>query len=1024
MNSKVGGNSRFSSDTHNTAIESQSTPKTDKNRHQETTVHSQLNRKKHHTVILPGVKFGLLSQEVPGASPPNEEMQHRMRMRMKRKKRRRLRALKRISESKTDHNTQTDGLIRNPESLKTSSVEQRLTSAPKESEMKSSFSEAHTTNPASSSLRSPEKSKRNPLLSKQSKNSKKQEVFTDSYSPSSLKRPKRIPLNNDNGDTNRFSSLEITLKSKILSLNPLPKSSSTGLSSSSIDEMPAVDMLSNFFQHAGLASATTIETNRKLEQDDVRNPRNEIPKKSTQETRRPVQQKHAYIENARQEKRDQSDDDYELKLLEFQKKAIEEEEKKLKEQFGGPERQKIEVNKESRLGQLNRKNDEKEKEVQLLFEEFSKTDKQNGNNHLKPSTLEQSGNEGVDGNDSGQRRKMSKSKDDRIIKKQRTINAGGNSGNDDEITEVAFYEKQDDITNQNKNNDGLTKSKKTNDSKEWKITEGKHFETKGKISLPSNSDNDTSNILMDNNIINKTKDDQSAMSLREPVKLSADQIDRKQTQNKNEKHNSERLEDDMENEDLMESKQKQFRKKSKSKIEVDIPEEHNAELQIEKYREKERNAINTDSTESNQGKKSTDDVGVDIDVVSDDTNLPIFTEIKDKEQEVSKRINANVGKKESESLNKEKKKEMADYVDSDTEMSDNNNKSNSNNSDSNSNSSKYVDNNNNNSSKINNSKKSDSNNDGSMKLQQIIDDEDDNVMLHDNRLMYILTGEGAKPPKQKNTEPSNNREAEKIQIKQINNDVRLNNEKPLVQRQIIINKGLKSKVEEMHNRILNAHNRVSQELEQMEQELSTKFETLQKSMSMAKTLTASIDNKINNSVLSVMKLATSSAKQAKTKLDLVQKAAAALNNIEEKIGANETRNFAKKLKDKLPDLSAQKNNTYQKILAINSVITKMDGARLLALDKANTSYNSKAEIENSMSKVAGSVLDELKSTEKELSDDTEMEIEDEIEADRKIRDAKTRNYKAAVKTAQALEKIEGYLKQLENDENRLRTLEN
>lgn len=152
-------------------------------------------------------------------------------------------------------------------------------------------------------------------------------------------------------------------------------------------------------------------------------------------------------------------------------------------------------------------------------------------------------------------------------------------------------------------------------------------------------------------------------------------------------------------------------------------------------------------------------------------------------------------------------------------------------------------------------------------------------------------------------------------------------------------------------------------------------------------------------------------------------AAAALNNIEEKIGANETRNFAKMLKYKLPDLSAQKNKTYQKILALNNVITKMDGARLIALDKANISYNVKAKIENSMSKVAGNVLDELKSTERELNDDTEMEIEDEIEADRKIRDAKTRNYKAAVKTAQALEKIEEYLKQLENDEHRLRALE-
>jgi cell division protein ZapA (FtsZ GTPase activity inhibitor) len=140
------------------------------------------------------------------------------------------------------------------------------------------------------------------------------------------------------------------------------------------------------------------------------------------------------------------------------------------------------------------------------------------------------------------------------------------------------------------------------------------------------------------------------------------------------------------------------------------------------------------------------------------------------------------------------------------------------------------------------------------------------------------------------------------------------------------------------------------------------------------------------------------------------------------MGANETRNFARVLKSTLPDSPVQKNKTYQKILALNKVITKMDGARIIALEKANTSYYDQANIEQSMSVVAGNVLDELQSTEKELSDETEMEIEDEIEADRKIRDAKTRNYKAAVKTTQALKKIEGYLKQLENDENKLRSL--
>lgn len=893
-------------------LESQLLPKINENRHQETTSHSQLNGKQQDKVIVPGAKFGWLSQEVPRPPPPSEEMQHRMRIRMKHKKRRHLRYLKRISDSKTDK-LQTDERTKTPGSSKTASVEQRLTSAQEESQTKTSKQKVQTTNPASSTLKSPETTKINSsLLSKPLNNSKKREALSDSYSPSSLKRPKRIPINDDNAATNRFSSLEITLKSKILSLYPEPsssskitrsspskKSSSTGISSSSIYEMPAADILSNFFQHAGSAGARTVERNRNLDQEDVKNPRNEIPNKSSRE--------RETREKTRQEKRDQKgDDDYELKVLELQKKAIEEEEERLKEQLG-PERQKIRVNKESRLEQLNQKTNEKEKEVQLLFEKFTKTDEQNTNN-LKPSTIGQTpakrsfgfntnlansdnDDNGVDGNDDGvgairtktlqnrggRRTKIPKSQDKGIIKKQRTINAGGDFGNDDEITEVAFYDKEDDITNQNKNIDGLKHSEKDDDGKELSgITEGKLFGTKDKVSLPTDSDSEASSTLMENGgIINKTKDVQSKISLLEPVKLQ-DGIDGKQTQNINENKTGESLEDEMENEDLMDSKQKQSREKSIRKVEVDIPQEQPQELQNNKYEKKDRNMENTNSTEST-GKKGTDNADVDIDVVSDSQNPLIFTEIKEKEQEGSGSTTANNGTKERESHNTESIQEMAGNGDSESKMSDNN----KDNSTSSGNSSGYSsgDSSNNDSS----GKKHDDT--SSSKQNMINEDDNDNIMLHDNRLMYILTGEGTKPPKQNRTKPSSNiKEMTNVkedykdrganvlahETERTHHDVKLNNEKPLVQRQIIINKGLKSKIKDMHNRILNAHNRVSQELEQMEQELSNKFRTLQESMSMAKTLTSNIDSKLNNSVLSVMKLASSSAKKAKTKLELVQ----------------------------------------------------------------------------------------------------------------------------------------------------------
>lgn len=854
-------------------LKSQFFSKTNKSRHRETTNNSQLNEKQQHKVILPGVRFGWLSQEVPRAPPPSEEMKHRMRMRMKRKKRRRLKNLKRVSEAKAE-TLHTEARNKTSGSSKTASEKQQE-------------SKTRATSPPFSSLHSPKTRKINSLmLSKQMKNSKKRKALPNYNSPSSLKRPKRISFNDDNAATDHFSSLEITLKSKILSRNPeVPSSSKSAASSSSktpsssveayqspINEIPAVDILSNFFQHqAGSAGV-------KITEEDVTLSQNDIPNKGSRQRERKQLK-------MRQEKRDQNgDDEYELKLMEFQKKAIEEEEKRLREQFG-PRRQKSEPNiKQSRLEKLNQENDEKEKEVQLLFEKFTQTDKQKANNKLKPSTIEQNaakrsfgvtdsaindfansyGDDNVNGNDGGaisigtkgfpkgQRRKMSKGKE--IIKKQRTINVGGDLGDDDEITEVAFYDKQDDIMNQNKSVDGLIHSNKYNVSKERRTNEGNNFGTRNKTSLATNSNNDDSNTLVKNSI-SKTRDAQHRISSWEPDKLSDEEIDETKKQRVNGKKSIGSVEDQMENEDLMENKRKEI----KDEVEVDIPKEHTGEARDNKY---DRN-----KPIKSTGKKGSDKVDVDIDVVSDMPNPPIFTEIKEPEQhEVSNRITANDEKKVNKSLDSENKQQMTDHNDSDSNASDRSNSSGESSKNESSSKNDII---------INNNSKSDS----SKQKMTNKETKSDNVVLHDNRLMYILTGEEPKPSP-KNTEPSNNAVKELTrdragkqwdhQTEILHDHIGLNNGKPLVRRQMIINKGLKSKIKEMHNRILNAHNRVSQELEQMEQELSTKFKTLQESMSMEKTLTGNIDSKINNSVLNVMKLATSSAKQAKTKLELVQ----------------------------------------------------------------------------------------------------------------------------------------------------------
>ena len=817
---------------------------------------SHLDIGRHHKIILPNVKFAWFSQEVARAPPPSDEMLHRIRMRMKRKKRRRLRELKRISESEAEQ--QTHERKKSSGQIKRASVEQRSKSAQEEM------------NTPSNSSKSTEKNKLNfSVPSKQLDISKKREALANNDSSSSLKRPKRIPLNGDNAVTNRFSSLEITLRSKILSLadpessspskdgseSPLSsKSSLTGLSSSSEDETTAEETLRSFFQNAGSAGSSG-------EKGEARDPPNDIQDKSIKEPRGPGQ---IYNKKVRQQKRDQGYDDYELKLLEFQKKAIEEEEKRLKEQFG-PERQNIQVSKKSTVEQLDRENDEREREVKLLFEKLTKTNKQNSNEHQEQNALHQNEakrsfgvnanfnnyniNDLDDGNDGGgglqeklvqsrKTRKIPKSNDKGMIEKERILNAGGDSGNDDEITEMAFYDNKDYITNQNQN-------EKNTDDQEWDITGGsQHDRIKGNTSLPTNSDNEETN--MQSSERKKPKDIQNNIELDEPVKLASG-IEEIKLQNNNEQKDRERPEDEMDYDDLMKSQV--FAGENERKAEADISKRQPSKPQ------------NVKNEGKLPGNKGADKDGVEIEVVSDKPNPPIFTEIKDTEQE-SKNDKIVANENERELFDKETKKEIATSDVSESKTTDNND---------NNNKVKST-----NPSTSGDSRNDDNNNSNSSSKQNIINEDNDNVMLHDNRLMYILTGEGAKPSK-KRAELSNDakemtrvkisnthRETEETQIKQTNND------KPLAPNPIVINKGLKSKIKEMHDRILHAHNRVSQELEQMEQELSTRFNTLQESMSMAKKLTTNMDSKINNSVLSVMKLATSSAKQAKTKLTLVQ----------------------------------------------------------------------------------------------------------------------------------------------------------
>jgi len=142
------------------------------------------------------------------------------------------------------------------------------------------------------------------------------------------------------------------------------------------------------------------------------------------------------------------------------------------------------------------------------------------------------------------------------------------------------------------------------------------------------------------------------------------------------------------------------------------------------------------------------------------------------------------------------------------------------------------------------------------------------------------------------------------------------------------------------------------------------------------------------------------------------------------MGANETRNIARVIKSRITELPSSKYRAYQKILAMNNMITKMDSAKIIAESSANNSFTNREQIERNMADIATNVLDELTSTEDDLNKDTKVEIEDEKEAERKLEDAERRNYMVAIKSGEALKKIEGYLERLENEEKKLHNMKN
>ena len=148
-----------------------------------------------------------------------------------------------------------------------------------------------------------------------------------------------------------------------------------------------------------------------------------------------------------------------------------------------------------------------------------------------------------------------------------------------------------------------------------------------------------------------------------------------------------------------------------------------------------------------------------------------------------------------------------------------------------------------------------------------------------------------------------------------------------------------------------------------------------------------------------------------------------MNNIEKKLGVVHTRNASRILRSRIPQFPNLNDITlYKQLLATDEILTKLDGAKTLAVYRAEKRFRNEEETGSSIEQEVDSLRDELASAEKELSDETEAEMEDEREAQEKINEAMERNKLVAKKTAFALMAIENYLQKLQKDESKLKLL--
>lgn len=148
-----------------------------------------------------------------------------------------------------------------------------------------------------------------------------------------------------------------------------------------------------------------------------------------------------------------------------------------------------------------------------------------------------------------------------------------------------------------------------------------------------------------------------------------------------------------------------------------------------------------------------------------------------------------------------------------------------------------------------------------------------------------------------------------------------------------------------------------------------------------------------------------------------------MNSIEKKLGVIHTINASRILRSKIPQFPKLSDVAiYKQLLETNAILAKLDGAKVLAIDRAEKRFRNEEETGSSINQEVDSLRDELASAEEELSEETDREMEDEREAQEKIQEAMERNKLVAKKTAFALTAIENYLEKLQSDESKLKRL--